>query len=465
MPLYAVFLAQPFELDALRVQTLASLLYVANWNAIVAGADYWARENAPSLLQHTWSLAIEEQFYVVWPLVFAAEWKGALARAGNPAASEPGLRRLLLVSLVFAALSLVVMLAAGFWCEHRPGSTSAATRASRRSSWAARWRARCSCARRWPPGCRVRCWKRRRRRRWPALVASWFVFDGQSALVYRGGLVVLAVAASVVLLAAVHPRTGPLAALLSFAPLRGLGIISYGLYLWHWPVLQLLGTERTGLVGVPLLAAQLVVSLAVSVLSYFALERPVRSGRLVTARQARVLVPAMFAAVTAAAIAWIRAPEVDVAAFLRPLSFDSSRFVDDSGRPHVPRVLVVGDSVGDSLAAPLQGREEPDRRGGGQPCAHRLQRAARGGAAALPERRRGAGQRRLCGMDPPLARRDRAPARPDVVALVIGWGGGAREGSGGGVAGQLRPRRIWRGTARNSWTRSRPSARPACRWR
>ena len=243
------------------------------------------------------------------------------------------------------------------------------------------------------------------------------------AFVYRGGLVVLAVAASVVLLAAVHPRTGPLAALLSFAPLRGLGIISYGLYLWHWPVLQLLGTERTGLVGVPLLAAQLVVSLAVSVLSYFALEKPVRSGRLVTARQARVLVPAMFAAVTAAAIAWIRAPEVDVAAFLRPLSFDGSRFVDDAGG-RARRGCWWS-------AIPSATASRPLFRGVAKETGVEVVNLARIGCNVQREVVRLRFPSGATALDNEGCAEwiDRWPgemaaAKPDVVALVIGWGGG-----------------------------------------
>ncbi|HEY0485900.1 MAG TPA: acyltransferase, partial [Mycobacteriales bacterium] len=59
----------PDELARLRGDALAALLYVANWRMIAHGTGYFDTTAAPSLLQHTWSLAIEEQFYLLWPLV------------------------------------------------------------------------------------------------------------------------------------------------------------------------------------------------------------------------------------------------------------------------------------------------------------------------------------------------------------------------------------------------------------
>jgi len=73
------------ELPALRLDAAAALAYVANWRMIFRGGGYFAQTGAPSLLQHTWSLGIEEQFYLLWPLALIAlrgrVWIGALSGA------------------------------------------------------------------------------------------------------------------------------------------------------------------------------------------------------------------------------------------------------------------------------------------------------------------------------------------------------------------------------------------------
>ena len=67
--LYAAFVAPAGTYPGLRLDALSTLFYVANWHFILIGGNYFNQTGLPSLLTHTWSLAVEEQFYLVWPLV------------------------------------------------------------------------------------------------------------------------------------------------------------------------------------------------------------------------------------------------------------------------------------------------------------------------------------------------------------------------------------------------------------
>src|SRR3954452_6670592 len=76
MAAYATWVPTDTPLGALRRDVLATLAYVSNWHFILDGGSYFARNAPPSPLRHTWSLAIEEQFYVLWPLLFIAVARG-----------------------------------------------------------------------------------------------------------------------------------------------------------------------------------------------------------------------------------------------------------------------------------------------------------------------------------------------------------------------------------------------------
>jgi peptidoglycan/LPS O-acetylase OafA/YrhL len=71
----AWFLGTPAELDGVRRTGGWALAYMANWHFITQADGYWVSFDQPSMFDHLWSLAIEEQFYVVWPLVVLAVWK------------------------------------------------------------------------------------------------------------------------------------------------------------------------------------------------------------------------------------------------------------------------------------------------------------------------------------------------------------------------------------------------------
>ena len=132
--LYARTLAKPSELPSLRGDALATLAYVANWRAIFVKRSYWEMFAAPSPLEHTWSLAIEEQFYVVWPLVVVG-----LLLWGRGGGREPCL---------WGASFSRWRRALRCWCSMtaatRRGSTSAPTRVAPRSCSERRWPRRAS---------------------------------------------------------------------------------------------------------------------------------------------------------------------------------------------------------------------------------------------------------------------------------------------------------------------------------
>jgi hypothetical protein len=110
------------------------------------------------------------------------------------------------------------------------------------------------------------------------LVWAWFTLPGTDPRLYHGGLLACGLAATVVLAAASHPSPGPVARVLSFAPLRWIGLISYGLYLWHWPVITFFTPGRTGVYGNALLASRVGLSFGLAVASYFLFEKPIRHG-------------------------------------------------------------------------------------------------------------------------------------------------------------------------------------------
>ena len=98
--LFAATIATPREIETLRGDVWATIGYVANWRAITSGHDYWALFRSPSPLEHTWSLAIEEQFYLLWPLVIVG-----LAAFGRNTLS----RRVIGLSLFGATGSWLIM--------------------------------------------------------------------------------------------------------------------------------------------------------------------------------------------------------------------------------------------------------------------------------------------------------------------------------------------------------------------
>ncbi len=261
------------ELGALRRQALSALLYFANWSTIAAHGSYFARFAPPSPLDHLWSLSIEEQFYLVWPLVLLLGiW---LAR---------GRVRLALLTLVLAAGSIVLMGAL-----YHPGYDPTRvyegtdTRAFGLLLGAA-------LAMVWPSRAQGAALARHRRLLDSAGVVGlvgiallvWRT-GPMSSFLYPEGFVLLSLA-TVAVIAAVVTRGSRLGAALGVGPLRWIGVRSYGIYLWQWPIIVLLSP---GPGPQPLGRAVLEVGLALGVaaVSWRFLEDPIRRGALVMLRR------------------------------------------------------------------------------------------------------------------------------------------------------------------------------------
>ncbi len=257
-----------------RDDALSALGYFANWRMILRGTEYFAQTAAPSPLQHTWSLAIEEQFYLLWPLVFLL-----LLRCTSICRRRSVAMAVLAVAVLGAVSSVAVgwqLAGAGrdldrvyFGSDTRAvsiliGVGLAGVLATGRGS---RWRVGPRCPRLLGVAAAI-----------AAVVMMWLFShaQGNDPRLYHGQLLIGALAVAVVLAHAVLAPRSLTAQVLSLPPLAALGRISYGVYLWHWPLLAWLTGERTGLHGVNLLLVRCVATVAVAAASYLLVERPIR---------------------------------------------------------------------------------------------------------------------------------------------------------------------------------------------
>lgn len=244
----------------LRDPALATLLYGANWQQIAAGHSYFAQFTGPSPLQHTWSLAIEEQYYVVWPLLLGGI--SLLARS----------RRFLL----WATASMAVLSATWMGiAEHLFGANRAYLGTDTRA-----WELLLGglAAMLWPPASQVtgRLWSRLSVAGLAAVVFGMVAAGGPPQWIWDGGLVLIGLGAAAMVVGSVQATDGILARVLSLGPVRWLGTISYSLYIWHWPVIVLMDEDTTGLSGAALLLARLATMLVAACCSYYLIERPLR---------------------------------------------------------------------------------------------------------------------------------------------------------------------------------------------
>jgi peptidoglycan/LPS O-acetylase OafA/YrhL len=283
LSVYAWFGGPNITDSTFRPDAIATLFYYANWHLIYTHQSYFDQFLVPSPLRHTWSLAIEEQFYLVWPLItLVVLGAGRRARrAGRRAGGFPR-RRALAVTAALGIASAVEMAVLSLRGAD-PSRIYYGTDTRAFELFIGAFLALLVTGRPDHPP-RVRRALHVAGPVGAVVLGTLWVTAGDDAgnpweWMYRGGLVVAGVLAAVVIASVAQPDPGPLGAALAFRPLRWLGRISYGLYLWHWPVYVLMTDVTTGLHGAALLLARLAATLAATTFSFYLIERPVRRYR------------------------------------------------------------------------------------------------------------------------------------------------------------------------------------------
>jgi peptidoglycan/LPS O-acetylase OafA/YrhL len=348
---FGLTVADAIQLVNLRGDVFSALFYVANWHFISAGASYADLFRSPSPVLHFWSLAIEEQFYLFYPLLLT----GLLALV----ARRRGRNQLLAGVLTLGAATSTAWLAwlATHGAEFDRMYYGTDTRMAELLTGAA--------LAAWMQG-RPHVPNRRVQRiirpagllALVALVALYATTALNEQWLFRGGLQVIAILGAIVVVSALQPGS-PARRLLKIEPLRRLGLISYGVYLIHWPIYLWLDTLGWSSWEVFLGGGTITVLLAL--LSYRWVEQPVRRRRALLG-PSRVVVPSLaLMGLIGATLVVTADPPADPLALLDRAEAEGIAPVPTTAIPDIPgvdrplRLLVVGDRstqpIADTLAA------------------------------------------------------------------------------------------------------------------
>lgn len=335
----------------LRDDAVAAFFWAANWAFVAQQTDYFSQGSPPSPLQHTWSLAVEEQYYLLWPLlvIAVAAVLGARARWGVFALATVGAVGSAVAAILTASDAGVNRVYFGTDTRVQALLVGAAAAALLVRDWSVLTAGGTLIRTRW--------------RRWAATALSVLGLAGLAALAHfaTGGarefrlglLIVVAMAAVLVVAPVALDQTSPVARVLAWRPLVWLGAISYGVYLWHWPIFLALNGERTGWSGWPLFAVRCAATIAVATASWWLLEQPIRRWRPVIVP----MLPLAGATAATAAVVTMTVLPVNVKPVdPDPIGIDSAALIaperpvevkSPSGQlaPGTKRVAVFGDSV------------------------------------------------------------------------------------------------------------------------
>jgi peptidoglycan/LPS O-acetylase OafA/YrhL len=355
----------------LRRDVLGALLQVFNWVKLASGESYAdltaAQAGLRRPLDHYWSLAIEEQFYWLWPVAFLGIVAWSARRGRSPLRFVLGLT--LVSSIAAPVIAQVWGPDAAYWAT--PARISEILFGALVACVVAERPVRERAAVLAPIGLVV-------------LLVACVLFPDGSGPAYEGFLPLVAVVSAATIYGL--QVSGPMVTALSARPLVALGRISYGVYLFHWPVFVLIDREAWELPAAVDFALKFAITLAVALLSYFLVERPVRrsdwfvpSRTLVGALAGSALVAAMVLLVPAttkfygvdegqAEAASIGTDSVAPLVTVPPSTVAPSTSVDDTVAattstlpattttaalvpPRPVRIVVVGDSTAEATGA------------------------------------------------------------------------------------------------------------------
>jgi peptidoglycan/LPS O-acetylase OafA/YrhL len=265
----AAYLVGGDVLVGLGSQLLGAVTFSSNWLFIVGQTNYFD-STVPELFRNLWSLAVEEQFYLLWPLLLVLV-----------------LLRIPRWSRIAGVALLALASATAMWMLWSPdGATRVYFGTDTHAFGLAIGAVLAFAAVRWPTLALE--WPRRARIALGTggpvallgVLAIALLMREDAQIAFQGGLVLVSLLSAVVIATLLVPGT-PLASALDWAPLRWIGQRSYGLYLWHWPVFILVaaalpGWARDGWQGWVLGGIALAITVAAAALSYQFVEQPIR---------------------------------------------------------------------------------------------------------------------------------------------------------------------------------------------
>ncbi|HEY1650379.1 MAG TPA: acyltransferase family protein [Acidimicrobiales bacterium] len=358
---------------ALRLDALSTLLYVSNWHFILVNSNYFNETAASSPLLHTWSLAVEEQFYLIWPLVVlgvlyftrslkvlfglcvaaaigSAVWMHAVYDNGqNTNRAYLGTDTRSQCLFIGCALAVGLVLAAQRSQEGgrlakgelwRPGNAVGLAVCGALGIAGA-----------------------------VAAVVIWILTTAGSSFPYSGGFFLIGLSVGAVVLSIVAAPRSIVPRVLALSPLRYVGRISYGLYIYHWPIFIWLDHERTGLLGWQLFVVRVAVTFGVSVVSFHLIERPIRMGTFVSQWRAWLVVPVGVGAVLVALIAATTGTTATASVPTVGIGTAGGTTTTTTTVPGAPpsaqkvRVLLFGDSLALTLGLGLANTAAQDKYG------------------------------------------------------------------------------------------------------